>query len=840
VPRVTVKVPTAGGKTFIACNALEKMFNTLQIDKPKVVAWFVPSDTILAQTLNNLRNPSHPYRQRIDAMFNGSVGVYDKEELLLGSNFDPIKVREQLTIAVLSIDSFASNDKKALRSYRENGYLQGFESSVQSNPTKLQNIDPTSLMQVLNLLNPVVIIDESHNFRSDLRVEVLKQINPSFILELTATPRENSNIISYVDAKQLKDEHMVKLPVIVYNSRTKTDVLLRSIQLRNNLEKQAIEEESKGGKYIRPIVLFQAQPRTSDDSETFDKIKQELIDSGIPEEQIKIKTADKNELKGVDLMDKECPVRYIITVNALKEGWDCPFAYILASLANRTSRVDVEQILGRILRLPYTKESGSEFLNMGYVFTSSADFQQTIANILEGLQSAGFSARDYRASELSSESIVKDLPSQPSLFDDSYYTDAVDRVNESAVPSITPNELPENKIDSDAIREALNSASNTPETPNTVSEILQKAKQENSDYTKMIDESGDESNSSSIPAAVFNDSGVCMKEIFKEAGEAIKLPVFKVRLENYNKHLFETSTQAPLVTLDKEFLNSGFDLNRCDKNITFEFADADAKRIDLEERNEDEFVPKAWTLKETELNIFKQYILSLPKDSRRKQLANKIADSLNYNCINRPDLIKYITDTIEPFDEDKLEQLTNNIGGAIEKFKAHISKQLGAYAMRRFEDLRDVGKIKMEPEYSLPKSIVLSQRDANGVPKSLYVEEEAVNSFESRVISAIADLDTVEFWHRNQERGKGFYINGFINHYPDFIVKMKNGMILLIEVKGDDRDNSDSESKIKLGKAWANKAGNDKYHYYMVFESNDNLAGAITLPKLIERLKQFE
>ena len=81
------------------------------------------------------------------------------------------------------------------------------------------------------------------------------------------------------------------------------------------------------------------------------------------------------------MLSRDCPVRYIITVNALKEGWDCPFAYILASLANKTSRVDVEQILGRVLRLPYTTKRKEELLNLSYVFTSSNDFWNTVENI---------------------------------------------------------------------------------------------------------------------------------------------------------------------------------------------------------------------------------------------------------------------------------------------------------------------------------------------------------------------------------------------------------------------------------------------------------------------------
>lgn len=143
---------------------------------------------------------------------------------------------------------------------------------------------------------------------------------------------------------------MVKLPVVVYNRTTRQSVIQDAIQLRGSIERQAIAEEETGGKYIRPIVLFQAQPNTSEESETFDKIKTMLIDMGIPAEQIAVKTSKVDDLGKTDLMSRDCPIRYIITVNALKEGWDCPFAYILASLANKTSQVDVEQILGRILR----------------------------------------------------------------------------------------------------------------------------------------------------------------------------------------------------------------------------------------------------------------------------------------------------------------------------------------------------------------------------------------------------------------------------------------------------------------------------------------------------------
>ena len=159
VPRVTVKVPTAGGKTFIACNALKTIFDSFPLDKPKVVVWLVPSDTILQQTVKNLSDPSHPYRSKIDSHFGSAVKVYEKEALLQGASFGPTEVKEQLSILVLSVSSFAANNKETRKAFQENGYLQQFPQTYQQPERLLPNVDETALMQVINQLNPVVIVD---------------------------------------------------------------------------------------------------------------------------------------------------------------------------------------------------------------------------------------------------------------------------------------------------------------------------------------------------------------------------------------------------------------------------------------------------------------------------------------------------------------------------------------------------------------------------------------------------------------------------------------------------------------------------------------------------------
>ena len=375
VPNVCLKVPTGGGKTFLAANAIEPIFSALGVVKRRAVVWLVPSDAILTQTLAALRDPAHPYRQKIDVAFGSRVEVYTKEQLLMGQHFNISAVNEQLSIMVLSYDSFRGK-KERLKAKQENSSLVALANALGEPDMPLEDTDPTALMQVINQLHPLVIVDESHHARSNPSKQMLQNFNPCFVLDLTATPTKESNIISIVDAIHLKRENMVKLPVIVMNRNSQQDVLHDAIEMQRTLEIHAKDAYEKGGSYIRPIVLFQAQPKGKENATTFEKLRQRLIAANIPAEQIAIKTAEINELKNVDLLSEKCSIRFIITVNALKEGWDCPFAYILASLANRTSQVEVEQIVGRILRLPYTRKHSSPILNTSYVLTSSEDFKR--------------------------------------------------------------------------------------------------------------------------------------------------------------------------------------------------------------------------------------------------------------------------------------------------------------------------------------------------------------------------------------------------------------------------------------------------------------------------------
>ncbi len=817
VPRVTVKVPTAGGKTFIACNALKPIFDSFPLDKPRVVVWFVPSDTILKQTYKNLNDVSHPYRQKIDSHFGSAVKVYQKQDLLQGASFSPTEVKEQLSIFVLSVQSFSANNKEARKAYQENENLQEFPKTYQHKNKLLPDVDETALMQVITQLNPVIIIDESHNFEADLRIEMLNNINPSFIFDLTATPRNKSNIISFVDAMRLKKNNMVKLPVIVYNHQDTNEVISSAIQIQKTLEAKAKVEEENGGKYIRPIVLFQAQPKTNDDNVTFEKIKQNLIDLEIPENQIKIKTANKDEIKNVDLLSSDCEVRYIITVNALKEGWDCPFAYVLASLANKSSAVDVEQILGRVLRLPYVTKHKQELLNYSFVFTSSNNFLNTLDKIIVGLNKAGFSAKDYRIDE-SQKEINNDANKSKESFENLFGK----KENET---NNTNNEI---EIDINSIKEISQSEKSEQQLNN----IIDLAHSTNEEYEKAIEELGKDDNL--IPTELEGKVKTFpIKEVFKTEIKEVKLPTFFKKVNASS--LFES--KGSYVSLTKSLLLDGFDLSREDHIIDFTNTSSEMASVDLVEGRKDEYVPEYRKVSSQVKDAFVQYISSLSTEGKINEISSRLSRSIKkIDEISEVKINEYIKNAISTLDSDKISEISHNEYFYASLIKKKIKALTDKYAEKQFETLLDKGMVICKESFKFRKKI--SPRNTiKGITKNLYVEEGEINDFEKKVINEVANLDSVVFWHRNLERGKGFLLNGFINHYPDFIVKMKNGKVILIETKGDHLDGSDSLQKLRLGEKWASKAG-DNYRYFMVF-NNAKFDGAKTVAELIDILKSM-
>jgi type III restriction enzyme len=400
VPYFCLKVPTGGGKTAIAAFCVKPLLEVMGQREAGPVLWLAPTTKIVDQTVAALKDKSHPYRQELDRAFDGRVTVCDVNAALY---LRKDKIENDCTIIVTTIQSLRVEETEGRKVYEVNGELKHhFDGLTADQRDALlglaeQGDDPTSptFANVLRMHRPVVVVDEAHNARTDLSFGTLRRFGPSCILELTATPADDSNVLTDVSAARLKVAEMIKLPVMLRARKHARDAIGAAIEKRKELAGLADAERETHG-YVRPIILYQAQ---SGDSEfNVEGVKKILVDEcGIDDDRVAICTGALDELPDMPILSEKNPVEHIITVQKLREGWDCPFAYVLCSVASLGSRTAVEQVLGRVLRMPYAKERGHEDLNRAYCYATSQSFQEAATDLEDALvKNCGFSKYEAR------------------------------------------------------------------------------------------------------------------------------------------------------------------------------------------------------------------------------------------------------------------------------------------------------------------------------------------------------------------------------------------------------------------------------------------------------------
>lgn len=396
MPYVCLRLPTGGGKTFVACHAVGiTAYELLKTESP-LVLWLVPSNAIRDQTLNALKNPVHPYRDALESA-RRNVEIRTIGEALYLS---PHILNTKTTIIVSTMQAFRVEDTDGRKVYEPSGALMGhfthLPDETLSEIERDENGQPIySLANLLRVKRPLVIVDEAHNARTQLSFDTLARFNPSAIIEFTATPdtiKSPSNVLYTVSAAELQAEDMIKMPIQLETTREWKRLLTAAIAQRNALEMDAEKERAETGEYIRPIMLIQAQPRRkSQETLTVEVVEKCLLEKHeIPAEQVARATGEDKGLDKVDLNDPGCHIRYVITVQALREGWDCPFAYVLCSVAEMRSSTAVEQILGRVMRLPNAQRKKQKSLNSAYAFVASRNFYDAASALTDGLVQNGF------------------------------------------------------------------------------------------------------------------------------------------------------------------------------------------------------------------------------------------------------------------------------------------------------------------------------------------------------------------------------------------------------------------------------------------------------------------
>ena len=393
MPYVCLRLPTGGGKTLLGAYAVEIARDAwVEKDYP-LVLWLTPTNTIRQQTADALKNNSHAYRQVLDAAFNGHVRVFDIAEF---AHIRPHDLRDNCCIVVGTIQALRVANTEGRKAYAHNENLAPHFANVQHSAAGLETLEgggvKFSFANLLHLHHPLMIVDEAHNAVTSLTRHMQARVSPCAIIEFTATPRPNSNIIYSVTALELKCEEMIKLPIRLHEHDSWQNAVNGAVAARTALAEAAESETS----YIRPIVLFQAQKKNQE--VTVKVLKRHLLEvERMHEQAIAVATGDQRELDGIDLFDPQCPIECVITVEALKEGWDCSFAYVFCSVSRIKSAQNMEQLFGRVLRMPYAKRCRAAALNRAYAYVSEPSAGTAAQALTDKLVSMGFEEEEAQS-----------------------------------------------------------------------------------------------------------------------------------------------------------------------------------------------------------------------------------------------------------------------------------------------------------------------------------------------------------------------------------------------------------------------------------------------------------
>ena len=798
VPYICLRVPTGGGKTRIAGQSIKCVNEAFLATEHSLVLWLVPSDPIREQTLYALKTKGELLYQDMRDLF-GAVNVLDINEALC---MQPATLNTGNTIIVATMQSFKRDTADGLRVYRQNGALMPHFEGV-----GVEQKGEHSLVDVIRLRRPYVIVDEAHNQGTQLATDTLKRFNPSCILELTATPDRScqpSNVLRSVSAATLQAEDMLKLPLELAIHPEWRVSLTEAIARLRQLEKEAEKEKQLTGEVIQPVVMLIQAERIAKAKETFipEKVKQHLIeDFNIPQENIAIATGAIDELSGKKVGDPDYP-QFIITVDKLREGWDCPNAYILFSFRNTTSATAVEQVLGRVLRMPHVTRKQREALNRSYAYVVSTELASTVQNLKDGLVQSGFERLEAKDLIVTSDGDrpQQDLfaPSSDLVIPLPEYGDVMSLPDEDAVAALPKNVRDKIEISPETGTLTVKNGA----TSKQLQQISATFKQP--EVAKAVKDK--------LDTALAIQAAPPARELTPaEKGLSVHIPLLGYKQRSF----FDVFDETPL--LDAEWEISDFDYKLKDsefspdveamRRATLSISQLEKIECDVYDRLDSQLAlfgkEQGWLI--TDLLYWLDRNLSFPYSERNVKVA----------WLNAA--LSYLMDE-KGFLLDELAYRKFRLRGALQR---KMAAGLVEAKQRVFDDLfADESKFEVKDEHS-----IIFEQGRYGydsiftglihLKKHFFpiIGNLKSTGEEFECAEYIAhQMNGVEWWVRNVEKKPtSFWLQTATDKfYPDFVVKLTSGVILAIEYKGlhlsVEKGNRDSIEKQRIGELWEKRS----------------------------------
>lgn len=829
VPYVCFRIPTGGGKTILGSYAITVSASRyLETDYP-IALWLVPSNTIRLQTVEALKTPDHPYRQKLDLAFKHQVLVLDVDEV---TQIRPQDIGNKTIVVVSTLANLRVKDTsgRKIYAYHEN-FEPHFAKILNNHPAlaKLERVEESDLQEngltqnelgkikysfanLLALYQPLVIVDEAHNARTSLTFDTLRRIHPRLVVEFTATPNNTpsngSNVLFHVSASELKAEEMIKLPIMLTEHQNWQDAIRDAVLNRNKL---ALDAE-KDTAYIRPIALFQAEDK--DKEVTVDVLKNHLItELNIDEEKIAIATGNLRELDGIDLFDHTCSIEYIITNQALKEGWDCSFAYVFSSVKQVSSSKDAEQLLGRVLRMPYAKRRVIEDLNRAYAHLATPKFSRAAQELTDKLIAMGFEEMEV-ASFLKQQS--DDSFGQMDLFGDT--NDNITAVKRIPAIVLELPSMPDISTLSDTEKENI---SITQDGDSTVVRVTGTVS-ENTELV-LLNASGKKAAKEVIKRDVrIHNQTIELSKCPAEKGEVFAgLPLLCVV---YQEELELVEPETFLEVGGWSLLNYPAQLDnfRIEETSNSFAIDMDGKRVTYHIADEKEAV-----------NFNDSFL-----DVTVNDLIRWLDRELHQVDVMQSDMIQFLSSLVNHLMQQpniNLTALVRNkfplsraIKDLIKIYRKRSQKE--GYQKTLFADdvnvlLSEQFVYQFKPTHYPARPPYYSGRykfQKHFFPNHL-IEDLKSQGEEYECAKAIDGIPAVKYWIRNlvkRDHASFWLPLAHSKFYPDFICELNDGRMLVVEYKGEAYvSNDDSAEKRNVGELWA-EASEGKCLFIMAVEQD--------------------
>jgi type III restriction enzyme len=398
---------TGSGKTPILADAVAQMRAHLSAEP--LVLWVSKHRVVVDQTLVNFQ-AGGKYENLVEGFIAGRLSELRAEGL-----------NDALTPRLLLATTGSFNQKD-----KGDGTLRVHKQADDTLPGPLW--EALRSRKVNGKRRPLIVVyDEGHNL-TDQQTDLLLELEPEALLVASATLRTapklmrmverlrdhgwgDDNLITTVKSSDVVAAGLVKSQIVLGGYETSMELTLEPmLQAFHGVETKA----TAFGAAFRPKAIYVCQTNRSQDDGAMDNHAKPFVErraapiliwryliktAGIDPAEIAVycdlkfdkKYPRPNEFAlfsgGEDdyALFKEGNYRHIIFNLTLQEGWDdpeCCFAYIDKSMG---SNVQIEQVIGRVLRQPGAQHYADPDLNTAEFFVRMDD-RQAFAEILKLVQ----------------------------------------------------------------------------------------------------------------------------------------------------------------------------------------------------------------------------------------------------------------------------------------------------------------------------------------------------------------------------------------------------------------------------------------------------------------------